>query len=80
MTALSRRKTRLSFETDNVVRGRSLVVEPQPLICMIRRKGTRVRYAINWESVFMFAAEIAANRLRAERKAARAARKAGKRA
>lgn len=78
MTALSRRKTRLTFETDNVIRGRALVVEPEPLVCVIRRKGTRVRYAINWESVYVYAAEIAALRLRAQRKAARAARKAGK--
>ena len=78
MTILSKRKTRLSFETDNLVRGRALVVEPEPLVCNIRLKGTRKRYAINWATVFMHAAEIAANRLREERKAKRKSKRFSK--
>ena len=76
MTALSNRKTRLTFETDNLMRGRSIVVEPEPLVCVIRLKGTRKRYVINWETVLVHAAQIAADRERAERKAARKLRRA----
>lgn len=68
MTALAKRKTRLSFETDTLVRRRPVVVEPEPLVCVVRLKGTRQRYAISWETVFMHAAEIAARKLREERK------------
>jgi hypothetical protein len=78
MTTLSQRKTKLTFETDNSLRGRALVVEPQPLYCSIRLKGTRKRYDINWETIFYHAAEIAADRLRAERKAARKAKRFGR--
>jgi len=68
VTALAKRKTRLSFETDTLVRRRPVVVEPEPLVCVVRLKGTRQRYAISWETVFMHAAEIAARKLREERK------------
>src|ERR1035441_9498953 len=78
MTTLSARKTRLTFETDNFVRGRALIVEPQPLYCSIRLKGTRKRYDINWETIYVHAAQIAGDRLRAERRANRAARRFGK--
>ncbi len=30
MTVFSRRKTRLRFETDTIVRGRPLIIEPEP--------------------------------------------------
>ena len=76
---IGNRKTRLTFETDNLLRGRALVVEPEPLVCVIRLKGTRRRFSINWETVYLHAAQIAADRLRIERKAARAAKKFGKR-
>jgi len=75
MTALSSRKTRLVFTTDTIVRRRELVVEPEPLVCVIRPKGTRQRYAISWETIYVHAAEIAARKLREERKKARLARK-----
>ena len=75
MTQLSRRKTRLTFETDTLVRRRAIIVEPEPLICVVRLKGTRQRLALSWESVYVRAAEIAAEQLRAARKAARAKKK-----
>ena len=78
MTILSKRKTRLTFETDNIVRGRSIVVEPEPLVCTLRLKGQRHRMSINWETVLMAAAEIAARKIREQRKLARQARRAGK--
>lgn len=68
MTALAQRKTRLTFETDTLVRRRPVVVEPEPLVCVVRLKGTRQRYPISWETIFMHAAEIAARKLREERK------------
>lgn len=71
MTALSERKRRLAFTTDNLVRGREIVVEPEALVCSLRLKGTRQRYTINWTTIFEHAAQIAADRLRAEKKARR---------
>ena len=78
MTTLSKRKTKLRFETDNIVRGRNLMVEVEPLICTLRLKGKRMRYSINWETVFCAAAEIAARKLREERKQKREERKKNK--
>lgn len=46
MTRLSNRKTRLQFTTDSSIRGRDLVIEPEPLVCNIRLKGSRIRYSI----------------------------------
>lgn len=77
MTTLSRRKTRLTFETDNLLRRRPIVVEPEPLVCVLRLKGTRQRYAINWETIYLHAAEIAARKLREERKRARSLKAKG---
>lgn len=74
MTALRQRKTRLIIETDTMLRGRCIIVEPSPFIATVRLKGTRTRYQISWESVFMRAAQIAADQLRAERKARRKAK------
>jgi hypothetical protein len=79
MAALSKRKTKLRFETDNLLRGRNIMVEVEPLICTLRLKGKRARYSINWETVFCAAAEIAARKLREERKKKREERKKNKR-
>lgn len=80
MTTLSQRKTRLAFTTDNLIRGREIVVCPEPLVCNLRLKGKRTTFSINWITVYEHAAKIAADRMRAEKKAARLARrKAGAR-
>lgn len=75
MTSLRKRKRRLVIETDGEVhyRGkyRAVVIELQPLFCVARLKGTRVRYEMSWISIFTRAAHIAAEReeWKAERKA-----------
>ena len=51
-----------------------MVIELQPLFCVARLKGTRVRYEMSWISIFTRAAHIAAERERGERKAKRKAR------
>ena len=79
MTSLRKRKRRLVIETDGEVhyRGkyRAVVIELQPLFCVARLKGTRVRYEMSWISIFTRAAHIAAEREREEWKAKRKARK-----
>lgn len=75
MTLLRDRKTRLTFITDREVyeRGkhRAIVVEPGPWTCGLRLKGMRQKYEISWESVFVAAAKLAADKLREERKTRR---------
>ena len=75
MTTLRTRKTRLSFETDQEVRYRGkmrpLIVEPSPWFCVVRLKGTRLRYEIPWYAVFMKGAQLLADKQREDRKAAR---------
>jgi len=71
MTALRNRKSKLSFATDREIRGRAIVVEPSPWVCAVRLKGTRQRYEISWDTIFVHAAQLAANKLRAERLEAR---------
>jgi len=81
MTKLSERKTRLLFETEAVARYRGkqrpIVIEPdmQGHTLALRLKGTRVRYEISRGAVFDQAAKIYADRVRYERKMARAGRK-----
>jgi hypothetical protein len=82
MTKLSARKTRLTFETEHTIRYRRLdrpiVVEPDMdgFSVYLRLKGTRARFGVSWRSVYELAAKVAADRLRADRKAAR--RKGGR--
>ena len=75
MTSLRKRKTRLVIETDGEIhyRGkyRAVIIEMQPLVCVARLKGTRVRYEMSWMSIFTRAAQIAAERERQERNAKR---------
>jgi hypothetical protein len=78
MTSLRERKTRLSFETDATLRNREIIVEPTPWMCIVRLKGKRTRYEISWSTIFVKAAEIAADKLRQERKEARRRKKEGR--
>lgn len=79
MRALSQRKTRLVFETDDAVfeRGhnRQIVIEAHPGYCYLRLKGSRRRYPICYAAIFHRAAEMAAEQAQKERWAA--ARKKG---
>jgi hypothetical protein len=71
MQQLAKRKSRLVFEVDTVIQKRSLIVEPEPLICTMRLKAKRHRISVSWESIFVLAAQIAAQKIREERKLAR---------
>ena len=75
MTALRARRTKLSFETDREIRGRAIVVEPTPWVCVIRLKGLRHRFEVPWDTIFTKGALLSADKLRAERKAARKMRR-----
>ena len=78
MTALARRKSKLTFETSDVHRYRGklreIIVEANEYTATVRLKGTRQRYEISWCGVFDHAVKIAVEKERAERKAKRAAR------
>ncbi len=62
MTAISKRKTKLTAETSATFRGRELIVELTPYTCRIRQ-------------IYTIGAANAAKLKAAERKAARAGRK-----
>jgi hypothetical protein len=66
---LSKRKTRLSFITNQVARyrgrEREIVIEVFPEHAAVRLLGTRTRYEVSWRGVFDLAAEIYARRERA---------------
>jgi len=77
MSRISERKTKLSLETNERVRGREIMLEVTPFTAVVRLKGKRTRYEVSWTTVFWKAAEIAAERLRAERKKRREMRRRG---
>jgi len=68
MSHLSKRKTRLQFETAATVQGRGICVEIKPYTVILREKRKRKGYEISWEAIFWQAAKIEAERARAERK------------
>jgi hypothetical protein len=78
---LSKRKTRLSFITNQVARyrgrEREIVIEVFPEHAAVRLLGTRTRYEVSWRGVFDLAAEIHARRERAQKKTEREARRKG---
>lgn len=70
------RKTRLVMLTPTRIQGREIVAEVKPWGLELRQKGRRLRYGITWDSIYTRAAQIFADKQRAERKARRdAARK-----
>lgn len=71
-------KDETSIRNGQYSTGPKPMVEVEPLICTLRLKGKRMRYSINWETVFCAAAEIAARKLREERKQKREERKKNK--
>lgn len=77
MTKLEQRKTRLQFTTGCEVRERgkwrAVIVEcsSSGLIADIRLQGLRARFPISYETIYRTAQRIAAERERAEKKAAR---------
>lgn len=75
MTKLSQRKSRLKFEVSTEVRSgrklRAIIVECGEYTATIRLKGTRQRLEVDWEGVYVLAAKKEANRVRAEKLAAK---------
>lgn len=72
MTALSKRKTRLLFETSANVQGRALLVNAGTHYVTIWQKGIRTsKYRVSWESIFLRGAQIEADRQMQERQARR---------
>jgi hypothetical protein len=71
MTALARRKTRLRFETSDLVRGRAVMVDVTPYTATLRLKGQRKGLEISWAGIYWQAAKLEADRRRAERQARR---------
>jgi 3-methyladenine DNA glycosylase Tag len=75
MTALDKRKTRLVFTTCDVVRDRgrlrSVVIDAQPYMAMVRLAGTRTSFPISWAAVYHAAARLQAQQVRAAKQAAR---------
>lgn len=73
MTALAKRKSRLTFETSDAVRYRGrlreVVIEATEYTAAIRLKGTRQRFEISWAGIYNQAVKIAVEKARAERKA-----------
>lgn len=72
MTALSQRKTRLSFETSDSVRYRGqfrpIVIEANEYTAYVRLKGTRQRFEISYAGIWNQAVKIAVEKKRAERR------------
>jgi hypothetical protein len=91
MTKVSKRKTRLSFETDAEIRAwgtkgkrhcpimRSIVIDASNgFIGSIRLKGTRQTFDFSWEGLFLWAVEQRVAKERAEKKRLRDAKKKGR--
>lgn len=78
MTNPLTRKTRLVILTPFIERGRPVIAEVKPWGLEMREKGRQFRMPISWGSIYNRAAEIAADKTRAERKAKREAGKKGK--
>lgn len=75
MTALTARRTRLTFETADCTRERGrlreVIIEAQPYLCVVRLKGTRRRLEISWAGIYNAAARLSAEKARAEKAEAR---------
>jgi hypothetical protein len=75
MTALAKRKSRLTFETSDAVRYRGklreVVIEAEQYSANVRLKGSRARFPISWAGIYNQAVKIAVEKQRAEKKAKR---------
>ena len=64
MGNLSNRKTKLTFETADTARERGrwryVVIECEPTHAVVRLKGTRTRFSIEWSAIYAAAAKLAA--------------------
>ncbi len=79
MTALSKRKSKLQFETEGEVRDRGkmrqVVLECEGTFARVRLKGTQSRFPITYRAIYEYAAKCAADQVRREKAAAKAASK-----
>ena len=68
MTALTQRKTRLTFETADTLfecgANRTVVVEAEPEYVTLRLKGLQHRVSITWGALYHYVARIEADRAR----------------
>jgi hypothetical protein len=77
MTSLDQRKSQLRFTTCCEVRERgkwrAVIIECSPagMLCDVRLQGMRARFPISFETIYRTAQRIHAERVRAEKKAAR---------
>jgi hypothetical protein len=72
MTALAKRKSKLTFETSDAMRYRGklreIIVEANEYIASVRLKGTRQRFEISWGGIYNHAVRVEVERRKAERK------------
>lgn len=75
MKKLASAKTRTILETADTIREggqwRQIVVEAHPTYAVLRAKGLRRTYPLEWSAIYCFAVKLAAERARAERLAAK---------
>lgn len=75
MSRLSKRKTKLVFITESLIREvrtyREVMVEAHPDYAVVRLRGLRKSYPITWASIFIAAVKIDVERTRAEKRAAK---------
>lgn len=78
MTALAKRKSRLTFETSDAVRYRGrlreVVIEATEYTAAVRLKGTRQRFEMSWAGIYNHAVRVAVEKARAEKKAKKGGR------
>jgi uncharacterized protein YqiB (DUF1249 family) len=78
MTALAKRKSRLTFETSDSIRYRGrlreVVIEATEYTAHVRLKGTRQRFEMSWAGIYNHAVRVAVEKARAEKKARKGGR------
>lgn len=79
MKKLASAKTRTIFETSGNLkergRWRQIIIEAHPQHGLVRLKGTRRALLFSWEGLYIHCAKLEADRVRAEKQAARKARR-----
>ena len=72
MNSLRQRKTRLTFETADVLfecgTNRAVIIEAEPEYVTLRLKGLQHRVSITWGALYHYAARIEADKARQSKK------------
>ncbi len=71
MSRLIQRKSKLKFETANVLQGRAVVVEAQPHYLRVRLKGQRTAFEVSYSSIYYLGARVAADMALAQKRTQR---------